>query len=123
MTARTQGDAMTGHPLQQTRIMLAVVSLLPIGLSMGMPYPLGLRAAASLDPDGMPWAGAVNGAASVLGSVLAFALAMLVGFQIVLAAGAFCYLGALCCAWTLVPRQQAATVTGKEATLEAQLTA
>jgi hypothetical protein len=105
------------------RIVLAVASLLPIGLSMGMPYPLGLRAVADVNPDGVPWVWAVNAAASVLGSVLAFALAMAVGFRIVLLIGAFCYLGALCCTWALVRRQQAVAVTGDEAALEAQLTA
>jgi hypothetical protein len=107
----------------ETRIVLAVASLLPIGLSMGMPYPLGLRAVAHANPDGMPWVWAVNAAASVLGSVLAFALAMVVGFQIVLLAGAFCYVGALCCAETLRPRQPALSATQAEAALEVQLTA
>jgi hypothetical protein len=106
-----------------TRIALAVAALLPIGLSMGMPYPLGLRVVAHGNPDGMPWVWAVNAAASVLGSVLAFALAMVAGFTIVLLAGAFCYVGALCCAGMLRPCRQASPATSEEAVLEVQLTA
>lgn len=83
-----------GTPLG-VRIGLAVVSLAPIGIGMGMPYPLGLRAIAGENPDGLPWVWAVNAAASVLGSILAFALAMVVGFQVVLLLGGLCYAGAL----------------------------
>jgi spermidine synthase len=79
----------------EARIGLAVAFLLPVGLLLGMPYPLGLRAVSAKYPDGLPWVWAVNGAASVLGSIAAFALAMALGFHIVLLVGGLCYLGAL----------------------------
>jgi spermidine synthase len=85
---------MLGMPLT-ARIAMAVCSLLPIGVCMGMPYPLGLRAVSGKHPDGLPWVWAVNAAASVLGSILAFALAMVLGFAIVLWLGALCYAAAL----------------------------
>jgi hypothetical protein len=78
-----------------TRIAMAVASLIPIGLCMGMPYPLGLRAISRTNPGGLPWVWAVNAAASVVGSIAAFALAMAVGFRAVLLISGFCYLGAL----------------------------
>jgi hypothetical protein len=80
-----------GLPLT-TRIALSVLVLMPIGLAMGMPYPLGLQAVSASQPAGLPWVWAVNGAASVLGSILAFALAMVVGFHIVLLLGSACYI-------------------------------
>jgi hypothetical protein len=93
-----------GMPLQ-ARIALAVVLLLPIGVGMGMPYPLGLRAVSGKYPEGLPWVWAVNAAASVLGSILAFALAMALGFRLVLLLGGLCYAAALVSAWALLPGQ------------------
>jgi hypothetical protein len=90
-----------GMPLP-ARVALAALSLLPIGLSMGMPYPLGLRAVSGKHPDGLPWVWAVNAAASVLGSILAFALAMAFGFRVVLLLGGLCYAGALLSFWAFV---------------------
>jgi hypothetical protein len=91
-----------GLPLA-TRIALTVAFLAPIGLAMGIPYPLGLRAVSAEHSDGLPWVWAVNAAASVLGSILAFAVALAVGFQIVLLCGGACYAAALVSAWALVP--------------------
>ena len=78
-----------------TRIGLAVVSLIPVGLVLGMPYPTALRLVSKRHADKLPWIWAVNGAASVLGSILAFAMAMAVGFQTVMVIGAICYAAAL----------------------------
>jgi hypothetical protein len=80
---------------RSVRIALTVASLLPVGLLMGMPYPLGLRAISATYPDAVPWVWAVNGAASVLGSIVAFLLAMVAGFHFVLVMGGVCYVGAL----------------------------
>jgi hypothetical protein len=91
-----------GMPLT-ARILLAVFSLLPIGVGMGMPYPLGLRAISGRHPDGLPWVWAVNAAASVLGSILAFALAMTLGFSVVLLLGGLCYVSALVSVFALIP--------------------
>ena len=77
------------------RIALTICSLAPMGIAMGMPYPLGLRASAATAPARVPWVWAVNAGASVLGSILAFALAMASGFRIVLLIGGLCYAAAL----------------------------
>jgi len=79
-----------------SRLVVAVVALAPPGLLMGMPFPKGL---ALLERRGspalIPWAWGVNGAVSVVASILAALLALSFGFSTVLAVGAVCYVGAL----------------------------
>ncbi len=58
------------------RVAIAAGTLFPLGFLMGMPFPLGLRAAARRSPQLMPWLWAMNGATSVCASVLAVAVAM-----------------------------------------------
>jgi hypothetical protein len=79
------------------RMSLAVLLLAPLGLLLGMPMPIGIRFLADVAPALVPWAWGVNGAASVLGSVSAIALAMLMGFNATLLVGAILYLLALVC--------------------------
>jgi len=82
------------------------VLLIPLGFVMGMPFPTGLRALASLPAPDFPaadndshnaieWAWAMNAAASVLGSVLAMVIAIQFGLTVTLACGAGAYLIAL----------------------------
>jgi hypothetical protein len=77
------------------RLMVAVAALAPLGVVMGMPFPLGLARLRDLAPVTVPWAWGVNGAASVIASVLAALLALSFGFRVVLLIGAACYAGAL----------------------------
>jgi len=77
------------------RIVLAVLSLLPVGICIGMPYPLGLRAISAMNPAGLPWVWAVNASASVVGSIAAFAIAMAAGSRVVLVLSGLCYVGAI----------------------------
>jgi hypothetical protein len=59
------------------RVAASVLLLWPIGFLMGMPFPLGVRAAAGAGRgDLTPWLWAVNGATSVFASVLAIAVAL-----------------------------------------------
>jgi hypothetical protein len=73
------------------RILFVIVSLTPLGLVMGMPFPLGLRAVASWEGQQVALAWAVNGVLSVIGSILAVALAIRFGFSAVLLAGGVAY--------------------------------
>jgi hypothetical protein len=57
--------------------------------------PTGIRLLKARSPDLIPWAWGVNGAASVLGSVGAIALAMVTGFDQALLVAAGLYLVAL----------------------------
>ena len=77
------------------RLAVAVVALAPAGLLMGVPFPKGLARLANGEQALIAWAWAVNGASSVVASILAALLALSFGFSIVLAVGAACYLGAL----------------------------
>ena len=82
------------------RLIVAVVALAPLGFFMGMPFPLGLDRLRDRALFYVPWAWGVNGAASVIASVLAALLALSFGFRAVLVVGAACYAGA----WLTPPR-------------------
>jgi len=70
------------------RVMMSAALLLPTGFLMGMPFPVGM---AAFGEEGKPWFWAMNGAAGVLGSVLALALSIALGFFAVGAMGALMY--------------------------------
>lgn len=97
--------ALVGLPFGD-RLLISGVLLVPLGFLMGMPFPTGLRALASLrnsessarpatSENAVEWAWALNAAASVLGSVLAMVIAIQLGLTITLACGAVAYLLAL----------------------------
>jgi hypothetical protein len=71
-----------------------ILMVAPVGLLMGMPFPAGLRRLGLGTSHRMPWAFAVNGATSVVASVLAQTVALSAGFTWVLLIGAACYAGA-----------------------------
>jgi hypothetical protein len=79
-----------GLPLA-ARLIMGVLSLAPLGVLMGMPFPKGIAWLERTSPDLIPWAWGVNGAVSVVASVLAALVALSAGFTVVLAAGAVCY--------------------------------
>lgn len=74
------------------RLLSVMLSLLPLALLMGMPFALGLRAVGTISTQQVALAWAVNGVATVLGTVGAVTLAILSGFNAVLLAGAAAYL-------------------------------
>lgn len=76
------------------RMIVTTLALAPAGLLMGMPFPQGLRRLEASAPRQIPWAWGINGALSVVASVLAALLALSFGFDVVLIIGALCYLGA-----------------------------
>jgi hypothetical protein len=84
---------------------------------MGMPFPAGLRALASIpvpefpahakgefEENGVEWAWAMNAGSSVMGSVLAMVIAIQFGLNVTLACGAVAYLMAILLLTTLHPR-------------------
>jgi hypothetical protein len=77
------------------RILAAGALLAPMGLLMGTAFPLGMRAAARRSPDLTPWLWGVNGATSVLCSVLAVAVSLSLGISWSFFAGVACYALAL----------------------------
>ncbi len=87
------------------RLVIAVAALAPLGLLMGMPFPKGLALLERRTPAIVAWAWGVNGAISVVASILAALLALSFGFSAVLAVGAVCYVGAwITAVSTRVPR-------------------
>lgn len=62
------------------RIALSVATLLPLGVLLGVPFPLALARLARGPERVVGWAWAANGCASVIGPVLAVLLAIDVGF-------------------------------------------
>jgi hypothetical protein len=69
------------------KLSLSAAILSPLGFLMGMPFPSGLRLVTIVE-----WAWALNAAASVLGSVLAMAVAIHFGLTVTLACAAAAYL-------------------------------
>lgn len=80
------------------RILVTITLLFPLGFLMGIPFPTGVRILAASSSQSVPWMWGINGAMSVLGSVLATAIGILWGFKYAMIVGALAYLIALLCA-------------------------
>jgi hypothetical protein len=77
------------------RIAVAVLVIAPLGLLLGVPFATGLRFIGEEAQALVPWAWAVNGFFTVIGSVGAMILGMAFGFTAVLIVAAACYAAAL----------------------------
>jgi hypothetical protein len=77
------------------RIVIVIMMLSPIGILLGMPFPIGLLIVGDEAPAFVPWAWGVNGFFTVLGSIGASILGMAFGFTVVLTVSGACYLSAL----------------------------
>ena len=86
------------------RVAISVTTLTLAGAMMGMPFPLGM---AQFDNRDRSWYWAINGATSVLASVLALVIALIAGFAVVLGCAVASYLIA---AFTLPAQQPGGTV-------------
>lgn len=74
------------------RYLISLITIAPLGFLMGMPFPLGVRITKMINPELIPWAWAVNGCASVLGSILVIMIALSWGFSSVLVLASAVYL-------------------------------
>jgi spermidine synthase len=110
-------NALVGLPFE-AKLLVSATLLVPLGFAMGMPFPTGLRALASIPVPGFPaavkgefpenaveWAWAMNAGSSVLGSVLAMVIAIQFGLNVTLAGGAGAYGLAILLSGTLQPRR------------------
>lgn len=78
------------------RILLGLLLVGIPGFFMGMPFPLGLRLASRLLDDRLPWLWGINGAFSVVGSVIALLVSIGAGLTVSMLTGVASYgLGAL----------------------------
>jgi hypothetical protein len=87
------------------RVVIAFLLVAPLGLSLGLFMPLGIRAVAGQSPherEYVAWAWALNGFASVVASVLGTMLAMTYGFHTVLVVALLAYCVAVVTLRTLV---------------------
>ena len=89
--------AFLGYPAW-TKVGLTLFLLMPLGLLMGMPFPLGIRVIQNRTDGIIPWVWGLNGGASVLGSVVGMILAMNFGYNATLLTGLGIYLIAFCIA-------------------------
>lgn len=76
------------------RAAMAALILAPVGFLMGVPFAAGVRRLEPVAAGLVPWVWGVNGAASVIASILAALFALSWGFRCVLLLGAACYAGA-----------------------------
>ncbi len=82
--------AISGYSLI-ARKALSVLVVFPIGFFMGIPFPTALKSMGMENSQIIPWAWAINGANSVVGSILASQLALGLGFSGVIIVAALLY--------------------------------
>ena len=73
------------------RITISTLMLFPLGLFMGMAFPLGMKLASHRSNDLTPWLWGLNGATSVCASVLAVVIALNSGISTTYWTGVVCY--------------------------------
>jgi hypothetical protein len=76
---------------QWARMAFAGALLFPLGICLGMPFPIGITALQRSVPYLIPWAWGVNGFMTVVGSLVAAVSSMSLGFDrtLLLAAGTY----------------------------------
>jgi hypothetical protein len=99
-------EATQGLQLEQ-RALVVIVMLMPAGLLMGRPFPLGLRYVDAVGAGGiLPWLWAANGTLSVVGSVTATIMAINWGFNLVFLVGIVAYALALGISFTFASQSE-----------------
>jgi len=83
-----------------TRVILSILLICPLGLLMGMAFPLGIRLLEQDGPAMIPWVWGVNGACSVMGSIVAWGLSLNFGYNVTLWTATVIY-GCACLVMTL----------------------
>jgi hypothetical protein len=76
------------------RCVVGALAILPLGVCLGMPFPVGLRILDSIDRRLVPWAYGINGCASVLGGMVCIVVSMAAGLSIAWLAALGLYLAA-----------------------------
>jgi spermidine synthase len=94
------------------RVACALVFAIALGLPLGTVFPRVLRAAGAHDPSLLAWAWGVNGAASVIGSILAAGLALETGFTSLAWLAIVCYVAATVVGEPPLLRQSATNPAG-----------
>ncbi len=74
------------------RIGISLAAIMPLGFLLGFAFPTGLRLVEAVDGRPTPWFWGINGATSVLASVLAVMFSMALGINMTILFSAACYL-------------------------------
>lgn len=74
------------------RVLISVIMLFPLGLFLGMAFPIGMKLASSKSEAVTPWLWGINGVMSVLATILSIIIAMNYGISASYWTGAACYL-------------------------------
>lgn len=77
------------------RVLIAVLMLFPLGLFLGMAFPIGMKLASKVSTEVTPWLWGINGVMSVLATILSIIIAMNFGISASYWTGAVCYLFAV----------------------------
>jgi len=72
-------DRLIGQSLP-IKVLITMLSQMPLGLILGMFFPLGIQVVRRIDERLVPWAWGVNGLSSVMSTVAVIILAMIFGF-------------------------------------------
>lgn len=87
-------DLLVAHTLQLStpiRLLLAALTVAPMALLLGMPFPTGVRILGQTRPEWVPWGWAINSFFTVLAPSLCILLSMQVGYRTVFYVAALVY--------------------------------
>lgn len=73
------------------RFFISGLLIAPLGLVLGIPFPLGIRILGNRAPEAIPWGWALNAYATVIGSILCVILAITWGFNLNLLSAVLIY--------------------------------
>ncbi|CEG55733.1 spermine/spermidine synthase domain-containing protein [Legionella fallonii] len=93
------------------KVLFFILILAPTAFFMGVALPAGIRFAQERFTNNIPWFWALNGASSVLGSIIAMAASMMFGYNIALLLAALSYLFAILFGVTQLLRNEKKVVT------------
>ncbi|MEE8368003.1 MAG: hypothetical protein V3S30_06775 [Thermoanaerobaculia bacterium] len=82
---------LTIHQTLGLKVVLFALLVGSVAFFMGTALPSGIRLLGDRQAEAIPWVWALNGGASVLGSVLAMTVAMTQGYRLTLLLGSACY--------------------------------
>ena len=74
------------------RIAVSLAAIMPLGFLLGFAFPTGMRLVSAIDSQPTPWFWGINGATSVLASVLGVMFSMSFGINVTMLIAAACYL-------------------------------
>lgn len=87
----TAVHAFLGLPVS-AKLILSFLLILPLGLMLGIFFPQGIKKLGESKPELIPWAWALNGYMSVIGSSFSIYLSIVLGFNMFILLAAFIYL-------------------------------